>query len=124
MFSVVGGDLVFFGGVLPRFFFYCVAIRSRNCSRDSLRVSSPVLGSFSLSWFLVDVVLYGFFLFVPAALVLSSVLAVCPFFFAFFSGCFSGPCAFFGFSQNIGGLRALAPSEAFFLDARRQGCSG
>ena len=41
-------------------------------------------------------------------------------------GCLSGPRAFwrfFGLSRYFGGVRLLAPSEAPFLDARRQGCS-
>ena len=43
-------------------------------------------------------------------------------FLAFSSGCHSGPCAFWGFSWNSRGSSSLAPSEAPFWDARRQGC--
>ena len=56
---------------------------------------------------------------------LSPVLAVRPFFLAFCRGAFLGPVRFciFRILSNIGGvLRLLAPSEALFLDARRQGC--
>ena len=62
----------------------------------------------------------------PAALVLAPVLR--PFFLAFCWGAFLGrPRAFLRFSDSLGtlgGLSLLAPSEALFLDARRQRCSG
>ena len=47
---------------------------------------------------------------------------LCVIFFGVLSGCLSGPRAFWRFSDSLGtlgGLRLLAPSEAFFLDARR-----
>ena len=55
-----------------------------------------------------------FFLFVPAALGFSTVLAVRPFFLAFCRGAILGPGFFFGFSWNLRGLSSLALSEALF----------
>ena len=148
MFLGVEVGLVFFDGVLPRFLFQVLALRSRNCSEKILLMSGlPFLGSFSLSWFSVVVVfffqryssgshrvctplthLFGLFpLFLSPPHLLSPVLAVRLFFLAFCRGAFLGPVrfgVFVGFSRYFGGLRLLAPSEALFLDARRQGCSG
>ena len=70
--------------------------------------------------------LFLFSFFVPAALVLSSILAVCPFFWRFVGVPFWAPrvCAISDSFGTLGDLRLLAPSEALFLDARRQGFSG
>ena len=59
-------------------------------------------------------VFVGLFVFpfsVPAAFVLSPILAVRPFFSGVLSGCHSGPCAFwnFGFSRNFVGLELARP---------------
>ena len=46
LFSVVGGGLVFFGGVLPRFSLYGVAPHSRNCSKKIIFMSGLLFSAF------------------------------------------------------------------------------
>ena len=116
--------LVFFDGVLPRFLFQVVALRSRNCSEEILLMSGlPFLGSFSLflgfpsSSFLFFFERYSsgshrahpsrtflvcFLCFLSPPHLLSPVLAVRPFFLAFCRGAFLGPVrfgVFVGFSR-------------------------
>ena len=101
--------------------------------KNSLNVRSSVFG-FVLSFLVFRRRHFCFLLRDTAQVVtghtprlLSPVLAVRPFFLAFCRGAFLGPVrfgVFVGLSRYFGGLSLLAPSEALFLDARRQGCSG
>ena len=130
---------VFFGAVLLMFCFMFCRFTPESVWKNSLGVRSCFLG-FVLSslGFFVDVVfVFPFFLGFfkrqssrsnrtpPHALVLFVLVllfsrrawfitrfgrASC--FLAFFSGCHSGPRAFWGFSWNLRGLSSLAPSEA------------
>ena len=131
--GVVG--LVFFGGFLPMFLLYFLAVRSRKCSENILLMSGLVFFGFVLSsfGFFVDIVFRGFFqkrqfntpshapvllfLFsfcVPPLSSVSPVLAVRPASWWFFGVPFWAPRVL-GFSLNL--------PRPFSWDARRQGFS-
>ena len=115
MFLGVVVGLVFFGGVLPRFLLYKLGSRSRKCQVFCFWFRSLFL-VFSVVVVVVVVVLFLFFqeiqlranrthptlrslvlffsFFVPAALGLSPVLAVRPFFLAFCRDAILGPGCF------------------------------
>ena len=144
MFYGVGVVLVRFGAVLPMFcFMNCFFSLPKLSPKNSLDVRSGVFGLFSLLlWFFFAdvVVLFVFvsfflsrekaqvvtghtptrtcvsvlFFCVPAATGFISRFGRASFPSGVLSGCHSGPRAFFGFSRDF--------SEAFFSDARRQGC--
>ena len=139
-----GAGLVFFGGFLPMFLLYFLAVRSRKCLKQILFMSGLVFfwgRSLFLRFFADVVCVFVCFSFlrdkaqvvtghplaracfacslfsfcVPPLLSVSPVLAVRPASWWVFSGCHSGPRAFLGFSLDL-----LRP---FFWDARRQGFS-
>ena len=149
-FWVSGVGFVCFGAVLPMFLLYIFVFSLPKLSqKNSLDVRSGVFGSFSLFlWFFCrrrrpcfffffrekDQVVTGHTptrtwvafscsFFVPPHLFVRPFWPCVPL-LGVFSGCHSGPRAFLGFSWNLRGLSSLAPSEALFLDARRQGCFG
>ena len=142
LFSGVGVGCVFFGAVLPMFLLYFLVFRSRQCLKKILLMSgllflgffslplvfSPTSSFFSLFVFFERdssgshrahphthlVFLFLFLVFVPRRVCLFTRFGRASFPSGGLSGCHSGPRGFFGFSRDF--------SEAFFLDARRQGC--
>ena len=133
LFLGVEVGLAFFDGVLPRFLFQVLAIRSRNCSKKILLMSGlPFLGSFSLSWFSVVVVSVFLrdtaqvvtghtphapfwsvsFVFVPAALVTTR-SGRASFLSGVLSGCLSGPRAFWRFCRILSVLWGLETTRPF-----------
>ena len=143
LFLGVGVCCVCFGAVLPMFLLLFWFFRSRNCLKKFSccqvwcfwvvvflpLVVSPTSSFFSLFFFFERdssgshrahphthlVFLFLFLVFVPRRVCLFTRFGRASFPSGVFSGCHSGPRAFFGFSWDF--------SEACFLDARRQGCS-
>ena len=60
LFSGVGVGRVFFGGFLPMFLLYFLAVRSRKCLEKFLLMSGLLFSGFALSSFFFVVVVFGF----------------------------------------------------------------